>query len=167
MEKRKFKIKSKGAYEWESLYRPNHPEPASITWHKNHSAMVVQMAVQAHLIERKDIAEFIRSHKNPFDFMLRVKAPKSARLMCGEQQIQNTSRYFISTDGEQMTKIMAPLKSAKDPTRERPMKVHDGFKSTPMNVMGEVKNINYDWYIEEALKLVRPLYEGQLADMMS
>lgn len=163
----KQKIKSKGAYEWESLYRPNHPEPASITWHKNHSAMVVQMAVQAHLIERKDIAEFIRSHKDPFDFMLRVKAPKSSRLMCGDQQIQNTTRYFISTDGEQMTKIMAPLKSAKDPTRERPMKVHDGFKSTPMNKMGEVKNINYEWYIEEAYKLIRPLYEGQLSDMMT
>lgn len=160
----KAKIKSKGAYEWASLYRPDHPEPASITWNKNHSAMVVPMAVQAHLIEGKDIAEFIRSHQDPFDFMLRVKAPKTSRLMWGETQIQNTTRYFISTDGHQMVKVMAPL--AKNPDKDRPMKIHDGWKTTPMNTMGEVKNIDHRWYIEEALKLVHPLYDGLLAEMV-
>ena len=162
----KTKVKCKGAYEWNSLYRPDHPEPASITWHKNHSAMVVQQAVEAHLIEGKDIAEFIRSHKDPFDFMLRVKVPKTSRLMWGDQQIQNTTRYYISTDGEQLLKVMPPLAKAKDPERERPIKVHDGYKATPMNKIGEVKNIDYDWYIEEANKLIRPLYEGFLNDMI-
>lgn len=163
-EEQKKPVKCKGAYEWESLYRPNHPKPADITWHKNHSAMVVPMAVQAHLTEGKDIAEFIRQHQDPFDFMLRVKAPKTARLMWGDQQIQNTTRYFISTDGEQLLKVMAPL--AKNPEKERPIKVHDGYKATPMNKMGEVKNIDYSWYVEEAEKLVRPLYSG-LLDAMS
>lgn len=159
------KIKAKGAYEWDCLYRPDHPEPAAITWHKNHSAVVVQRAVQAHLIDGKDIAEFIKSHDDPFDFMLRLKVPKSSRLMWGDQQIQNTTRYFISTNGEQLCKVMPPL--AKNPDKERPIKVHDGYKATPMNVMGEVKNINYDWYIEEAQKLITPLYEGVLADLMA
>lgn len=158
------KVKCKGAYEWSSLYRTNHPEPASITWHKNHGAMVIPQAVQAHLIEGKSIGKFIREHKDPFDFMLRVKAPKTARLLCGDVQIQNTSRYYISTDGGQMLKVMAPL--AKNPDKERPIKIHDGYKSTPMNVMGEVRNIDYSWYIEEAMKLVEPLYDGMLTDMM-
>lgn len=163
-EEQKKKVKCKGAYEWESLYRPNHPKPADITWHKNHSAMVVPMAVQAHLTEGKNIAEFIRQHQDPFDFMLRVKAPKTSRLMWGDQQIQNTTRYFISTDGQQLTKVMAPL--AKNPEKERPIKIHDGYKSTPMNIMGPVKNIDYSWYIEEAEKLVRPLYQGLLDDLI-
>jgi len=154
-------------YEWDSLYRPNHPKPADITWHKNHSAMVVPMAVQAHLIEGKDIAEFIRSHSDPFDFMLRVKAPKTARLMWGDTQIQNTTRYYISTDGHQLTKVMAPLARSKNPERERPMKVHDGYKATPMNKIAPVKNINHGWYIEEAEKLIRPLYDGVLSDLMA
>jgi hypothetical protein len=163
-EEQKKKVKCKGVYEWESLYRPNHPKPADITWHKNHSAVVVQQAVQAHLIEGKNIAEFIRQHQDPFDFMLRVKVNKKDRLMWGDDQIQNTTRYFISTDGRQLVKVMAPL--AKNPDKERPIKVHDGFKATPMNKMGEVKNIDYSWYIEEAEKLVRPLYDGMLTDMM-
>jgi hypothetical protein len=158
------KVKAKGAYEWESLYRPDHPKPADITWHKNHSAMVVQMAVQAHLTEGKDIKDFIKAHQDPFDFMLRVKAPKTSRLMWGDQQIQNTTRYFISTDGHQLLKVMAPL--AKKPDKERPIKVHDGYKATPMNKMGEVKNIDYSWYIDEAQKLVTPLYQGMMADLL-
>lgn len=160
----KLKVKCKGAYEWDSLHRPNHPDPASITWHKNHSSMIIPMAVQAHLIEGRDITEFIRSHEDPFDFMLRVKAPRTARLEWGGQKLQNTTRYFISTTGHQLVKIMAPL--AKNPEKERPIKIHDGYKITPMNTMGKVENIDYDWYIEEALKLVRPLYEGMLREMI-
>ena len=74
-------------------------------------------------------------------------------------------RYYISTDGQQMVKVKAPL--AKNPDKERPIKIHDGFKSTPMNTMGEFKNVDYSWYIEEANKLIRPLYEGMLKDMMT
>ena len=36
-----------------------------------------------------------------------------------------------------------------------------------MNTMGEVKNIDYDWYVAEAKKLIDPLYEGLLADLMA
>lgn len=158
-------VKCKGAYEWEGLYRPNHPKPADITWHKNHSAVIVQQAVQAHLIDGADIHEFIRAHQDPFDFMLRVKAPKTSRLMCGDKQIQNTTRYYISTTGEQMVKVMAPL--AKNPEAERPIKIHDGYRSTPMNTMGEVKDIDYSWYVREAQELITPLYQGMLADLAS
>lgn len=160
----KSKIKAKGAYEWSSLYRPNHADPASITWHKNHSSVVVQMAVEAHLIRGEDISTFIKQHQDPFDFMLRVKVPKSSRLMWGDKQLQNTTRYFVSKDGEQMVKVMPPL--PKELTKERPIKIHDGFKTTPMNTMGEVDNVDYSWYIEEAKKLVHPLYEGVLNAML-
>lgn len=149
----KAKIKRKGAYEYE------------LALHQNHSALVVQKAVEAHLVYGKDVEDFIRNHDDVFDFMLRIKAPKTARLMWGEKQIQNTTRYFISTDGHQLMKVMAPL--AKNPDKERPIKIHDGWKVTPMNTMGEVKNIDYSWYVEEAQKLVTPLYEGLLSDMMN
>ena len=159
------KVKAKGAYEWESLYRPNHPNPDSITWHKNHSAMVVQMAVTEHLVNGKDIGEFIRNHKDVFDFMLRTKVPRSSRLMWGDDQIQNTTRYYMSKNGRQLTKVMPPL--AKNPEKERPIKVHDGWKTTPLNTMREVDDIDPAWYIEEAQKLIYPLYDGLLNEMMS
>lgn len=166
----KKKVKAKGAYEWESLYRPDHPKPDEITWHKNHSAMIVQMAVTAHLVEGKNIREFIEQHHDPFDFMLRTKVPRTSRLMWGDEQIQNTCRYYMSKNGRQLTKVMPPL--AKNPTKERPIKVHDGWKATPMNTIPDDIDTIFDltvdpqWYVEEAEKLVEPLYSGLLDDMM-
>lgn len=158
------KIKAKGAYEWQSLYRPNHPDPDSITWHKNHSAMVVQMAVTAHLVDGVNLEKFITEHKDPFDFMLRTKVPRSSRLMWGDEQIQNTTRYYMSKNGRQLTKVMPPL--AKNPDKERPIKINDGWNVTPINTMREIDDIDPRWYIEEAKKLVAPLYEGLLREMM-
>jgi len=157
------KIKAKGAYEWDALYRPDHPNPDSITWHKNHSNMVVQMAVTAHLIDGKPIREFIEQHKDPFDFMLRTKVPRTSRLMWGDEQIQNTTRYYMSKNGRQLTKVMPPL--AKNPEKERPIKINDGWKVTPINTMREIDDIDPAWYVQEAEKLVAPLFLGLLDDM--
>lgn len=159
------KIKAKGAYEWDALYRPDHKNPDSITWHKNHSNVVVQMAVTAHLVEGKNIREFISNHKDPFDFMLRTKVPRSSRLMWGDEQIQNTTRYYMSKNGRQLTKVMPPL--AKNPEKERSIKIHDGWKATPINTMREIDDIDPEWYAQEAEKLVEPLYSGLLAEMMT
>lgn len=164
----KKKVKAKGAYEWESLYRPDHPKPDEITWHKNHSNMIVQMAVTAHLIDNKNIEDFILENRDDvFAFMLRTKVPRTSRLMWGDEKIQNTTRYYMSKNGRQLTKVMPPLANSKNPTKERFIKVHDGWKATPMNTMREIDDIDPTWYIEEATKLVAPLYDGLLAEMMS
>lgn len=157
------KLKRKGAYEYE------------IGWHQNHSSLVIQKAVEAHLIKHISIEEFIRDHDDVFDFMLRIKVPKNSRLEWGGQEIQNTTRYFISTDGKPMVKIMPPTpKQVKEnpDAPERHFRQHVRGKDsqwcvTPMNTMGEVKNIDYDWYVAEAKKLIDPLYEGLLADLMA
>lgn len=162
----KKKVKSKGAYEWENLYRPNHPKPDDITWHKNHSAPIIQMAVTAHLVDGKNIEEFIVENQHDVHaFMLRTKVPRTSRLMWGDEQIQNTTRYYMSKNGRQLTKIMPPL--AKNPDKERPIKIHDGWAAMPMNTMREIDDIDPRWYIEEAHKLVSPLYDGLLTEMMA
>ena len=52
-------------------------------WAKNHSAMVIPMAVKAHLIDGVDYEDFIRTHDNKFDFCLRTKVPRSSSLVLG------------------------------------------------------------------------------------
>lgn len=127
--------------------------------------MVVQMAVTAHLVDGKDIREFIKNHNDPFDFMLRTKVPRGSRLMWGDEQIQNTTRYYMSKNGRQLTKVMPPL--AKKPDKERPIKIHDGWKATPVNTMREIDDIDPEWYVQEAQKLVEPLYAGMIKEMMT
>lgn len=152
-------LKRKGGYEYKR------------EWHQNQSSLVVQKAVEAHLVEGKDIEKFIKGHDDPFDFMLRTNVPRSSSLVIERtegdkmtvQQLQNVTRYYISTDGGQLVKIMPPLKGK---VGERRIKINDKFRATPMNEMGEVKNINYNWYIGEARKLVDPLYKGAVGELL-
>lgn len=157
------KLKRKGAYEYE------------IAWHQNHSSLVVQKAVEANLVRNVPVREFIENHDDVFDFMLRAKIPRSSRLMWGDEQVQNVTRYYMSKGGAPLVKIMPPLKGKED-KGERHFKQHkrgnrknDGqWDVTPVNKMpDELPNpIDGEWYINEAEKLIAPLYDGFFKGMM-
>lgn len=96
------KIKRKGCYEYEYQF------------HQDPSAMIVARAAQAALVHGEDIRTFITQHRDPFDFMLRAKVPRSARLVMrwpewgAEQEMQNTTRVFISRNGGSLVKLLPP-----------------------------------------------------------
>ncbi|AWD93193.1 hypothetical protein AB9_087 [Acinetobacter phage vB_AbaM_B9] len=144
-------VKSKGAYEYEPL------RSMKLThMHKNHSALVVPMAVEHELLGRGYAEDFIRSHKDKFDFMLRTKVPRGSRLvleMDGEDiEQQNICRYYASEDGGYLTKIMPPLKEGDE---DRRMSIESGIKVKTCNDINDFSwDINYDYYIEQADKLL-------------
>ena len=191
------KIKRKGAYEY------------NYQWHQDPSSMIVARAAQAALVHGQDIRTFITQHRDPFDFMLRAKVPRAARLVMrwpewgAEQELQNTTRVFISRNGGSLVKLMPPtgepgtwkrkngikdevfyavmreitgkpgdFDSAGTPWDERihtkSRSKHDAVRETGMYVGWRVTecadandfdwgSLNYDWYIQEAEKLVLPL----------
>lgn len=191
------KIKRKGAYEYCYMY------------HQDPSAMIVPMAAEAALVHGKDIREFITNHRDPFDFMLRGKIPRSAKLVMRwndwnvEQQLQNTTRFFISRNGGSLIKLMPPTgepgtwkrkNGVKDEVYQAVMRELNGAPGdldaagTPwderIHTKGRSKHaavretaicsgylttecadaadfdwssLNYQWYINEAEKLVLPL----------
>lgn len=99
------KVKRKGAYEHQ------------LGWNQDHSALVVQKAVESHLVSGTDISKFICDHDNDFDFMLRTNVPRSSRLLMytnGKvEQLQNVTRYYMSDTGGELLKIM-PALNGKD-----------------------------------------------------
>lgn len=141
------KLKRKGAYEYE------------LDWHKNFSCLVVQKAAEAHLIHGHDIEKFIREHDDPYDFYLRVKVPRSSRLVMrgddGEKLLGNITRYYVSNRGGQLIKIMPPL--PKKPDKEREIAVNKGWNVTVHDVIAPLTEINYDFYVTETEKLVKPV----------
>lgn len=191
------KIKRKGAYEYK------------YQWHQDPSAMIVARAAEAALVHGEDIRTFITQHRDPFDFMLRAKVPRSARLVMrwpewgAEQEMQNTTRVFISRNGGSLVKLLPPtgvpgtwkrkngvkddvynavmreitgqpgdLDSVGTPWDERihtkSRSKHDAVRETSMCAGWKVTEcadakdfdwgaLNYDWYIQEAEKLVLPL----------
>lgn len=141
------KTKTKGAYEVTDLH------------HKNQSMLVVQKAVNAFLAEGTPIEEFIRNHSDKYDFMLRTKIPKNFDLVSedvsGVQlKEQNVTRYYISThiEARSLYKLMPP---AKGKTEDRKNSVNVGRKVVVCNNIHDYKGeIDYDFYIEEAKKLI-------------
>lgn len=106
------KIKRKGAYEYDGL-----------DWNKNFSSLVIPKAAEHALVHGGDIEDFIKNHKDIYDFLKRTKVPRSSRLVLSdsrddavvgnETQVQNICRYYIANDGQYLTKIMPPLKGKK------------------------------------------------------
>lgn len=97
------KVKNKGAYEYKDL-----------GWHKNHSSLVVAMAVDEYLTKGTDVESFIHKHENILDFMLRVKVPRSNKLFTIDEfgvevKEQNICRYYVSTNGRKLVKVMPAL----------------------------------------------------------
>ena len=95
------RYKRKGAYEYKR------------EWHKDHSALVVVKAVEAHLVRGEDIAAFIFSHTDPFDFMIRGKVNRDCSLHMVyqngyQEQLANTIRYYVSNTGGALIKRSIP-----------------------------------------------------------
>ena len=143
-------VKRKGAFEFER------------GWHQNQSALVIPRAAFGHLVYGYPIDEAIRNHPNMFDFMLRTKVRRNSRLQIeygphSVSDLQNVTRYYIGHHGGKLIKIMPP---APGGTEERRIGIDKDWLAVPMNTMSEVRDINYDYYIEEANKLVDPLVHG-------
>lgn len=146
------RVKRKGAYEY-CIDKPG--AKGNLGWHQNHSAIIIQKAAEAYLLRGESIEHYIRNHTDIMDFMLRTKVPRTSRLMLGDRQVQNVTRYFISTDGEELVKIMPPL--PKKPGVERRIGINVGWKATECNRLPAVGQVDYRYYIQEAEKLVKPL----------
>lgn len=145
------KIKRNGAYQYEGL-----------GWHQNQSALVIKMAAEAALLRGEDIEDFILGHKDIMDFMLRTKVPRSSRLVLvdkegNDEQTQNICRYYICKNGDKLVKVMPPLPGKED-KGERYIGIDKSWNVKVCNKMSDYAgNIDFDYYIEEAKKLVDPL----------
>jgi len=172
------KVKRKGAYEYQ------------LGWHQNHSHLVIPKAVEAALIHGEDVEEFITNHRDDFDFFICAKATGGAYLEWGGEPMGKILRYYVSTNGDYLEKVMpaaGPVGQYK-PARgvsqydynswheefgnihnpdihtknksvyeERRTSMQNGFTVMPCNNVddiGDMADLNYDWYIREARKLL-------------
>ena len=133
-----------------------------LEWHKNHSALVVQKAVEKYFLDDIPVETFIKSHKNIFDFMLRVKLNRGSSLSAitdGEKlQMQKITRYFVAKEGNYVfEKELPPLNG-----KRRFTAVEKNYNVIPCNNISSTlwsdeyifSEINYDYYIEKANKII-------------
>ena len=156
-EKTDGKLKRIGAYCHVRPWEKDH----DLEWHQDHSALVVQKAAEAALVHGVDVEQFIRNHRDPFDFLLRARAKGKSRLVTTDSfgndiPEQKTTRYYVATIGYPLTMIHAPL-AGKDV--ERRVSIQTGRNVFIANNARRIDmtNIDFSWYIDEANKLVKPV----------
>lgn len=143
-------VKRIGAYAYETPLE--NPYTRELGWHKDHSMRVVAMAAEAEMVRGIPVDQFIMSHRDPFDFMLSIKVPRNGRLEANGVPVQNTSRYYVSTDGAALTKFLPGLRGGP----ERDFAVQKGWTTTIVNDADLFRwdNVNWYFYITEARKLL-------------
>lgn len=141
------KVKRIGAYAYERA--DENPATREVPYHKDPSSLITPKAAEAVLVYGKDLEQFIRSHRDPYDFMLRAKVPRSNQLVMRydewDVQVNQPSimRYFVTNTGGSLIKI-APA-AGKPGTWKRKNGITDQFYH---DVLQEVSG-NADGFVEE------------------
>lgn len=181
------KLKRKGKYEYE---REWHQDQSSLVVQKAVEAHFIKGAdIEEFIRNHDDMFDFMLRTNVPRSSRLLIEYEDAAKV------IQNTSRYYMCKKGGQLVKVMPALKQtpsqeqllekANTPgklknfkklqarreklgvaDRERIINIQDGEKVIVMNTIGELNEIDYDWYIKEAYKLVDPLWSGAIKDLL-
>lgn len=144
------KVKRKGAYQHDRK---------ELGYHQNQGGLVIPMAAEHELLGKGTVEEFICQHENKWDFFLRTKVPRSSKLVLvdedGREVVQqNICRYYVSNSGGSLIKVMPPL-SGKEDQGDRKLGIEVGWKVLTCNkVPAKLQDINYDYYIEQANKLL-------------
>jgi len=115
------KLKRIGCYAYERA--AENSSTREVQWHKNNSMLVVAKAAEAALVRNENIEQFIRNHKDIYDFMLVTKVPRTSKLILrqdvlwgdsflgsNDEDLQNITRYYPSKKGGYLIKVMPHTK---------------------------------------------------------
>lgn len=129
---------------------------------KGMNAMIIPKAISAYLIDKIPIEDTIKSCRNLNDFITYQKVSRDFEVEYNEQLIQRINRYYCATNGYYLYKC----KVDKDGNRNGYINMLKSSSVILCNNLDDFKefpnNINYQYYIAEANKIIAPLITKQL-----
>ena len=139
--------------------------------HKNKSARIVPIALEAYYVHNVPIDTTIHNHGSIFDFCLRQKSSKDFHYegwnrARGEKTVYNKLiRYYVSNTGEKLLKVKNPecTTNAPDVAQvEAGEWVCTVCNFLPKDTDVATAGINYQYYIEKAERIVHKIaYNGK------
>lgn len=190
-------VKLIGCYAFET--QRENPGTREVTWGKDHSALVVQKAAVAEMVDGIPVRQFIYNHADGYDFLLRSKCTGKTRQRLfpegsvdtkpivetyvaedgltyekthtdskgvvhrhmvfepdGGQWLQKMTRYYIAKNGSPLQMIYKAAPASHMKRKERIIGQNVGWDVAICDDISDFNpsNINYEWYISEAEKLV-------------
>jgi hypothetical protein len=130
---------------------------------KNNSARIVPIAVSNYLINGVPIEKTITEHTDIFDYCILGKANRGWSIYQGDNKLPNVNRYYVSS-----TQNLGTLIKVNDlDGRIISLEAHPNSKKGEyynLQVINDINkwhgnlDINYEYYINSANKLVDAIY---------
>lgn len=126
---------------------------------KGMQPMIIPKAINAYFADDVPIEDTIRASKDINDFLTYQKVGKQFNVMLGDKKISSINRYYASTGGYHIYKV------SKDGGKAVSLLTKSGLKIVnDLTGLTEFpKDINYQYYISEARKIVFPMEHYQLS----
>jgi len=137
--------------------------------HKNKSARIIPIALREHFVNNIPVGDTIRQHNNIYDFCIRQKSSKffhyeGINRKTGETNVyRKLIRYYVSNHGEKVFKIKNPeceTNAAPVSQVEAGDWVMQVKNYLPKTIKVEESDINFDYYIMRAEKIIRKIQSG-------
>lgn len=152
------KVKPKGCFVTQS-----ETITGDLAFTKGFAYPVIALAVRAHLIDGENVETFIKNHKDIYDF---TKSEKSGKKFSNELRIlhedyteviplQRSVRFYVSNKNEQLVKCKIENRKKKY------TKFNSKYNTSLFMDYHENVDINYEYYVKEAMKLIASLGKQQ------
>jgi len=141
---------------------------------KNNSARIVPLALKEYFVNCTNYIDFIRKHKNIFDFCIGVKSKDFLDILLyyyEDGQIKSTQikekvvRYYVSKHLTTIKKIYnKDVQTEKGTVKKgKILNLEKGYNLTYFNKFEEKENynINYEYYIERVRKIVNAVERSE------
>lgn len=124
---------------------------------KGLAPVIIPKAVINYFLTKQPVVDFIKQQTNIHDFLMSQRADKKFKVRHGNQFVQRINRYYASTNGYSLYKVDSDGK-------EENMLTKSGV--TILNKMDDLpiteRHINYQYYINEANKIIADFVYQQL-----
>lgn len=123
-------LKLKGAYWFPDPmnYADSISECQPPAWHKDLGNIISIRAAVIEMTQGIPAEQTIRCHTDAYDFMLRVKADRSSKLMLGDVAQQKNLRYYVAKNGHTLNKISPPTGPLGWPKKKNGIHDNEYFK---------------------------------------
>ena len=140
--------------------------------YKNKSCRIVPLALEQYYINNVSVEQFIKNHKNIYNFCIRQKSSRDFHYQGisknGTNVYKKLIRYYVSLEGEEIFKIKEESCQTNASPRSIIEKNEDtgrGYKLRVCNFLSkdtkvEEAGIDFDYYISKARKIIEKIEYG-------
>lgn len=129
---------------------------------KGMAPMIVPEAINKYFVDGIPVEETLYGCKDILKFCTYQKVNKKFQVLYGGEKVRHINRYYMSTNGKELTKKDPLDTSGRKPTAlcaGSVVTIYNKFDDVPI----EKRNINYSYYKKEIYKIINALESKQLS----